>query len=198
VGIIGDPDRATEAWLILHGHGMLARGILHWFRHAERADRVLVAPEALSRFYTEISGSKRVVGASWVTREDLGHDLEDVHAYLEEAAAQFIPESARLEVHGFSQGVSIGARWTVRTRRHVDRLVGWAGIMPEDVAADDLKRALGPEPLHLVVGERDTRVPPERVEGDAARLRTAGLTVEVHRFPGGHEVDEGMLGLFGS
>jgi drug/metabolite transporter superfamily protein YnfA len=42
-GIAGDPATATEAWLVLHGYGMLARGMLHWFRSAERAGRVLIA-----------------------------------------------------------------------------------------------------------------------------------------------------------
>ena len=69
--------------------------------------------------------------------------------------------------------------------------------MPEDVAADDLKRALGHEPLHLVVGNRDSRVPPARVEADAERLGAAGVDVKLHRFDGGHWVDEGLLGKFG-
>ena len=198
VGIVGDPATAREAWLILHGYGMLARGILHWFRSAERADRVLIAPEGLSRFYTELSQGKRAVGASWVTREDLPEELEDVFAYLEHAVHEFAPPGIPLHVHGFSQGVSAGARWTVRTARPVARVVGWAGAMPEDVAADDLKRKLGPEPLHLVVGDQDTRVPPDRVQADAIRLRTSGLAVEVHRFVGGHTVDGFVLAGFSS
>ncbi len=193
VGVVGDPAKAREAWLILHGHGMLARGILHWFQSAERSDRLLVAPEALSRFYTELSGGKRAVGASWVTREDLANDLEDQFAYIARAVQEIVPEGLPLHVHGFSQGVSAGARWAVRSPRAVTRLVCWAGIMPEDVTSHDLKGKLGPEPLHLVIGDRDTRVLPERVEADAVRLRTDGLVVDVHRFSGGHNVDAGVL-----
>ena len=196
IGVVGNPATATQAWLILHGYGMLARGILHWFRGAERADRLLIAPEGLSRFYTELSDAKRAVGASWVTREDLANELEDQREYLDRAIAELVPETLALDVHGFSQGVSVGARWCTRTRRSVARLVCWAGAMPEDVAADDLKRALGREPLHLVVGNRDSRVPPARIEADAERLGAAGVDVKLHRFDGGHWVDEGMLGTF--
>ena len=196
VGVVGDAATAAEAWLILHGYGMLARGILHWFRGAERADRLLIAPEGLSRFYTELSGGKRAVGASWVTREDLANELEDQYQYLEHAANDLLPDGLPLHIHGFSQGVSVGARWCVRTQRPVARLVCWAGAMPEDVAADDLKRALGHEPLHLVVGNRDSRVPPARVEADAERLGAAGVEVKLHRFDGGHWVDEGLLATF--
>ena len=196
VGIVGDPATAAEVWLILHGYGMLARGILHWFRSAERDDRVLIAPEGLSRFYTKLGDSKRVVGASWLTKEDSRNELEDQFAYLEHALAELAPDGVPLHVHGFSQGVSVGARWCVRTNRRVARLVCWAGAMPEDVTADDLQRALVHEPLHLVVGDRDTRVPPARVEADASRLGAAGLDVKVHRFDGGHRVDEAVLEEF--
>jgi predicted esterase len=193
VGIVGDPDTATEAWLILHGYGMLAQGILHWFRHARREGRVLVAPEALSRFYTELSDAKRAVGASWVTREELANELDDHFHYIERALAEILPPSVSLHVHGFSQGVSVGARWCVRSARPVARLVGWAGTLPQEIAADDLKRRLGAEPLHLVVGDRDSRVPPEKVHADADRLSAAGLEVKLHPFAGGHWVDEGVL-----
>lgn len=197
IGVVGDPATAAQAWLILHGYGMLARGILHWFRGAERADRLLIAPEGLSRFYTELSDAKRAVGASWVTREDLANELEDQREYLDRVITELVPGAMPLHVHGFSQGVSVGARWCVGTERRVARLVCWAGAMPEDVTADGLKRALGAEPLHLVVGNRDSRVPPARIEADAERLGAAGVDVKMHRFEGGHWVDERMLAVFG-
>jgi predicted esterase len=193
IGIVGDPATAREAWLILHGYGMLARGILHWFRGAEHADRLLVAPEALSRFYTVLSGGKRSVGASWVTREELDHELEDQFAYLERVVAEYIPDSMAIHVHGFSQGVSAATRWTARTRRSVADVVGWAGIVPDDVTGERLKEKLGDRALRLIVGHEDTRVTPEQVEADAVRLRNQGLAVELRRFVGGHRVELSAL-----
>ena len=128
---MGDLSTAREAWLILHGYGMLAQGILHWFRHAEREGRVLVAPEGLSRFYVEHGGIRRV-GASWMTREDRAHEIEDMVGYLELAVTSVVGSIPRLEVHGFSQGVSAAARWLSRTSRPVARLACWAGSFPED------------------------------------------------------------------
>jgi predicted esterase len=193
VGIVGDPARATDAWLLLHGYGMLAQGILHWFEKAARPRRLLVAPEGLSRFYTSEDGGKRVVGASWATRDDLANELDDQYEYLDRVVAEIIPPALPLHVHGFSQGVSVGTRWVVRTERPISRLVCWAGAIPEEITADDLKRKLVREPLHLVVGDRDKRVLPERVEADAARLRTGGLAVQLQRFAGGHMIDGGVL-----
>lgn len=192
IGIVGDLETATEAWIILHGFGMLAQGILHWFRQAERPGRVLIAPEGLSRFYLEAKGVRRV-GASWMTREDREHELEDLLGYLDRVATGLVDPATRLELHGFSQGVAAAARWMVRGTRPVDRLVCWAGGFPEDVTPEHLLPALGGRPVHLVVGDRDSWVPPEQVLADATRLRAAGVPVVLHRFDGAHRVDDGVL-----
>ena len=195
VGIVGDLETATEAWLILHGFGMLSQGILHGFRKAERPGRVLIAPEGLSRFYLEEKGIRRV-GASWMTREDRDHELEDLLGYLDRVSIGLIDPATRLQLHGFSQGVAAAARWLVRRTRPVDRLVCWAGGFPEDVTPDLLLPALGAEPVHLVVGDRDVWVTPDQVAADAERLRRAGVPVVVHAFAGGHRIDDGVLAAF--
>lgn len=192
-GVVGDPAEASEAWLILHGYGMMARGILHWFRAAAAPHRLLVAPEAPSRFYTVMSEGKRVVGASWTTRELLAEEVDDQFAYIEQVLHEAVPPRLALHVHGFSQGVSVGTRWAMRTARPVRRLVGWAGIIPDDVTGTELRRALAPEPLRLMVGAQDARVTPTEVEANAARLRAQGLEVIVRHFHGGHRVDLGAL-----
>ncbi|HEY3933720.1 MAG TPA: hypothetical protein VGL65_03810 [Gemmatimonadales bacterium] len=196
VGVIGDPATAREVWLLLHGYGMLARGMLHWFRSAARSERMLIAPEGLSRFYTELSGGKRAVGASWTTREELDHELSDQREYLDQVVAAFVPAGAVLHLHGFSQGVSVATRWSLHAMRPVSRMVCWAGAIPDEVTGAGLRQVLGREPLELVVGDRDTRVPPERVEADASRLRHDGLDVVVHHFAGGHSIDPATLATF--
>ncbi len=190
VALLGDAERATEAWLVLHGYGMTARGILHWFRDALRPGRLLVAPEGLSRFYREARGL-RTVGASWMTREDRDHEIVDQHAYLDAVAARWLDGRDRIEVHGFSQGVATGCRW-VTTRHPVDRLVAWGSPTPPDL---EPSRYLGrtAEPLVQVIGSEDRYFPPATVEADAARLAEGGVAVEVRRFEGGHGVDRGIL-----
>jgi predicted esterase len=192
IGIVGDLANASEAWLILHGYGMLAQGILHWFRHAERPGRVLVAPEGLSRFYQERKGL-RTVGASWMTREDREHELEDQQGYLDLVAADLLGGIPRLEVHGFSQGVATAARWTVRRTHPVARLVCWGGTLPEELDPAALGAAVAPEPIHFAVGDRDALVPPQRVVADVEKVRAAGVPVTLHEFSGGHRIDNGVL-----
>lgn len=192
VGLVGDPASATSIWLILHGYGMLAQGILHWFRGAAASHRLLVAPEGLSRFYLEQPGVRRV-GASWMTREDREHELDDLLAYLDQVADRFLPPAVPLQIHGFSQGVGVGARWLVHRRCPAERLVCWGAPIPPDVPPESLRALLPPEGLHLVTGSEDVRVPSVEIERDVERLTAAGLAPRLHRFTGGHRVDPAIL-----
>jgi predicted esterase len=192
VALLGDPATATEAWLILHGYGMTARGILHWFRGAARPARLLVAPEGLSRFYQERRGL-RTVGASWMTRDDREHEIDDQLGYLDAVAGRWLAGRARVEVHGFSQGVSTACRWVAHTGTPVDGLVLWAGTVPPELDLTRLGASARRGPVRLVVGDQDALVRPAAVQADAQRLRDAGVPVELLRFPGGHTVDEELL-----
>lgn len=194
VGIQGDVETASEAWLILHGYGMLAQGILHWFRSAQRPGRLLVAPEGLSRFYVEEKGVRRV-GASWLTREDRENDLADQQAYLDQVVADVVGSIPLLQVHGFSQGVAAAARWVVRGVRPVARLACWGGTTPHEVAPVELQGALSGATVRFVVGDRDAWVAPAAIEADALRLRDGGCPAVVHHFAGGHRVDNSVLEL---
>ncbi len=192
IGIVGDLESANEAWLILHGYGMLAQGILHWFRAAARPGRVLVAPEALSRFYVEFQGTRRV-GASWMTREAREDDLADLLPYLTQVVTPLRAACPRLEVHGFSQGVAAGARLLVHAPLDVDRLVCWGGTVPLDVDPVKLVSRVAGGTIDYVVGARDTRTPRDTVLADADRMRARGAPVRVHEFDGGHRIDDGVL-----
>lgn len=192
VGWIGNPETATEAWLVLHGYGMTARGILHWFKAAAAPHRVLVAPEGLSRFYQERRGI-RTVGASWMTSDDRENEISDQRTYLDTVADSWLAGRERIELHGFSQGVSTGCRWLASGTRAVDRLVCWAGVIPPDLELASLGPRSGPGPLHLVVGARDSLVTPVQVEADRDRLEAAGIATKLHHHEGGHGIDAAVL-----
>ncbi len=192
VGWIGDPETATEAWLVLHGYGMTARGILHWFRDAAAPHRVLVAPEGLSRFYQERHGI-RTVGASWMTSDDRENEILDQRTYLNAVADAWLAGRNRIELHGFSQGVSTACRWLVAGNRAVDRLVGWAGVIPPDLELEPLGARSGSGPIQLVVGARDSLVSPAQVAADRDRLEAAGIAAQLHQHDGGHGIDPAVL-----
>lgn len=179
-------EAAREAWVLLHGYGRLAARFLGFFRPLASPERLLVAPEALSRFY--LDGGSGKVGASWMTREDREADIADNLAYLEQMRRDLVP-AVPLTVLGFSQGVATATRWAASTTPRPTRLIAWGSLLPDDVPP---ARLAGTQ-VTFVVGERDDWAPPDRVEAQAVALRSAGLTVEVLRFAGGHELDAGVV-----
>lgn len=192
VGLLGDVTTAHHAWLLLHGYGMLAQGFLHWFRAARHADRLLVAPEALSRFYQE-RPTGRVVGATWMTREDREHEITDQGSYLDSVYATWLASLPRWEIHAFSQGVATAFRWVARGGPMPGRLVCWGGHSPPDLDIDAFVRTFGSRPVLFVIGTRDKYVDHQAVVADSERLREAGALVEVRTFDGGHRIDDAVL-----
>jgi len=179
-------EAATEAWMLLHGYGQLASRFLRAFESLATPERLLVAPEGLSRFYLEAGSGK--VGASWMTKEDRTSEIADYLAYLERVRQELIP-AVPLTVLGFSQGVATAARFALAATPAPAHLVCWGGLVPEEVAPAQL-RAIR---LTLVVGEREEWAPVAAVEAQAAVFRAAGVSVAVVRFPGGHEISREVV-----
>jgi predicted esterase len=192
---LGEPRRAV--WIVAHGYGELAGEFAARFAPVDDGTRLIVAPEGLSRFYHE-SPSVRArtgpgtVGATWMTREDRDSEIADQIAYLDAVYgvvfARAAREAVRLTVLGFSQGVATVTRWLTRSDVRVDRLVCWAGVIPDDVLVGI--RGL---PITIVRGTRDIYAPPERVAEVEAQLAAAKVSYRQIDFEGGHRLDDGVL-----
>jgi len=194
----GEIESAEEVWFVLHGYSMLASVFLKWFEPAARPGRLLVAPEALSRAYFEEGGGRRV-GASWMTKEDREVEIEDYVRYLGLLADQVlaaVPGSPRVQIHGFSQGTATACRWVSFGHIRTERLVLWSGGVPPDLPLDRYGAVLTRSGLTLAIGTRDKYITTADIDREQARLATAGLTPPVHRFEGGHRVDNTMLRTF--
>ncbi len=156
--------------------------------------RCIVAPEGLSRFYLDAEHTR--VGATWMTREDRLHEIDDHVAYLDalcdELRRSAIP-GARIGALGFSQGVATLMRWAVLGRTVLDEVVAWGGNLPPDLDPSRVRARLSNATVHLVHGEADALVGPEVVERDAATLRACGLGVELVLHAGGHALDRTTL-----
>lgn len=196
---LGDPaSDPEEVWLVLHGYGQLARRFLGRFGCLASERRLIVAPEALSRFYIRSEegrhGPDAVVGATWMTSEDREAEIRDYVAYLDGLASAVMRGNPRVTVLGFSQGVATAWRWiTYGSPGRLERLVSWAGVFPPDLDVERAASALRSTDVSLVSGEKDTTVRPEVAEEAAARLDAAGIAFAVLRHPGGHDIDEATL-----
>lgn len=198
---LGDIGPATrDVWIVCHGYGQLAAEFLAEFTSVAADDRVIVAPEALSRFYpgdpTGRQGRDARVGASWMTREDRLSEIGDYVTYLDGLAEEMMagaPETVRFRALGFSQGASTVCRWIAQGRRKPHELIVWAGEMTFDLDDAALGDRLRGVTVRLVGGLRDRLVPAAFLDRQHDRLRRAGVEVEVHRFDGSHRLDRQVL-----
>lgn len=195
---------AAELWLGLHGYAQLAARFVRWLSPLEDGRTLVAAPEALSRFYLETGLDGRhgkMIGATWLTREDREADLRDHIAYLDQLAEHLLAmhqERPRFVVLGFSQGAALAARWVLQGRVVPDQLVYWGTPLPSDVSPSRLAERLGGRPVHLVGGDHDPYAPPGSLEATGQALGHAGADAQVVRFPGGHQLHgPTLLGLAG-
>lgn len=191
---------AKEVWFLCHGYGQRAASFLESFSALDDGSRLLVAPEALSRFYLESGSSGRhgdQVGASWMTREDRDHEIDDHVRYLEALRGHILAPIGRADVPvrllGFSQGVATAARWVARTLWRPAELILWGGLLPSELVSGGQEEMLPVVPLVLVTGERDEAVDQVRLKAQAAQLRERGFRCEEVSFAGGHRLDSGIL-----
>lgn len=194
---LGEPD-ATDVWVVIHGYKQLARRFLRRFEPIQAPGRLVVAPEALSRFYASAEpgrhGPASVVGASWMTREDRSAEIRDYVAYLDRLAEAVVPKGARLTVLGFSQGTATAARWATLGSVTLARLVLWAGYVPHDW---DLARAaavFSKAELVLVRGEEDPGLTEELAAAERRSLEAGRIPHRVVSYAGGHDIDSVTLG----
>lgn len=197
---LGEPGPAArELWIACHGYGQLSAEFVARLTAIASPERLVAAPEGLSRFYLERarggSHSGSPVGASWMTREDRRAEIADQVTYIDtlvETLRARAPHVARLSALGFSQGVATICRWLVHSRCRVDRLICWGAPLPEDVQTGSLAALRGVR-ISMVSGSRDEFLTGERRAEGVAALRSLGLDVDEATFDGGHRLDDATL-----
>lgn len=195
------PGPRRELWYAVHGYGQLAARFLRHLEPIDDGTRLIVAPEALSRFYLEHPGragsAATRVGATWMTREDREAEIADHVAYLDALHDRVLATlpGARPSVHllGFSQGVATITRWLARGRIRADRLVLWSGRMPADILPLGADHPMRRVAIDVVTGDGDEFATAEVLEEQRELFASAGLQPRMHRHPGGHRLDGATL-----
>ena len=191
-----------ELWLVCHGYGQLAGRFLRQFTPLDDGSRLIVAPEALSRFYLDPIPQRRNdpsprMGASWMTREDRDAEIADYVEYLERLSTEvrhpLAGAAPRIVVLGFSQGTATVSRWLATSDLRVDQLVLWGGAIPPELDLAAWSARLRGAAITLVAGEQDDYATPAAVTAEAERLSAAGVAFTLQRFAGGHTVDASAL-----
>ena len=199
----GSGQAVREVWLACHGYGQLAE---RWSRHFQplaRPDRLVLVPEALSRFYLDRNYQR--VGASWMTREAREAEIADQIHYLDRVVRESCeregadPRTVRLVAFGFSQGTATVCRWLERsplaasreTRAH--RLILWGGRLPTDLDLANEKPWMERADVVLVAGDRDPIATPGRVIQQEKLLGEAGIGHRTVSYPGEHRLNARVL-----
>jgi len=190
--LLGQPGpEVSEVWLVCHGYGQLARRFLEDFEGVNDGSRLIVAPEGLSRFYIDRT-QQRVMGASWMTREDRLHEIEDYLGYLEllhDEVQQTLGRRVPVTALGFSQGVATATRWAAHTRAPVRRLVVWGGTLQPELDLSVFAKLR----VTVVCGEQDELITSKVRDTEAGLWRKVGIDPEVKIFAGHHEVRPEVL-----
>ncbi|HJR68015.1 MAG TPA: hypothetical protein VJ802_16415 [Gemmatimonadaceae bacterium] len=193
---------ASDIWVVCHGFAQLARAFIEEFRVVSGPGRLIVAPEALNRYYLNREGGRAGasarVGATWMTREDRLAEIDDYVAYLDDLHREIAGEpripSVRVTALGFSQGTATVARWLVHGSARIDRLVLWAGLLPPEIdPAGEARERLVSTDLVLVRGARDDMLDAQQLNAQRESLAKAGARVTVLEFDGGHRMDRDTL-----
>jgi predicted esterase len=164
--------------------------------------RLIVAPEALSRFYLDPIPQRRQdpsprIGATWMTREDRDAEIADYVAYLEKLATEIrhplSGAAPRIVVLGFSQGTATVSRWLAASAMRVDQLVLWGGSIPPELELGAWAERLHGAAITLVAGSGDEYATPAAIAAEAERLSASGVAFSIQRFDGGHEIEPAAL-----
>ncbi len=193
---IGAMSEQTEnVWFVVHGYGQLAEFFIKKFKILDDGKTVIIAPEALSKFYLkEFSGR---VGATWMTKYERDSEIADYINYLNhlyETVLQGIDiNKLKINILGFSQGTATVARWCMNETIKYDRLILWAGYFGngiEDVI--DVTKLTDKEVI-LCYGKQDeflVKIDTLLYEKDIQKVIPH---IEIHTFEGGHSIDEELL-----
>ncbi|PKV66375.1 alpha/beta hydrolase [Pontibacter ramchanderi] len=187
-------EHTRDVWVVCHGYGQLARYFLRHFAVLDDGATLVVAPEALSRFY--LDGFSGRVGATWMTREDRLSEIEDQAAYLnlllQEVLLQ-VPADVRVHVLGFSQGGATVCRWLSTNQVPCRHLVLWAASFPEDIEFETGKTAFAGKAVDVVYGTQDEFITPDKLQHQQQIMNRLGILPQIHTFEGGHTITPDLL-----
>ena len=199
---IGEPGADTrDVWFVCHGHGQLAGDFIREFEPIADPSRVIVAPEALSRYYVSsepgFHSKEAKVGATWMTREDRENEINDYVGYLDalydEILSPLRREDVSVTVLGFSQGGATANRWVTRGHVRVNRLIMWGSLLASDADLNQAATFFRDVKLTIVYGKRDQFADEGMIAGYEKLLGDNQIPFELVTFEGGHRMDRDTL-----
>ena len=191
---IGELSSMTKnIWIVLHGYGMLPEYFIKKFECIANKETVIVAPEALNKFYLKDNYSR--VGSSWMTKVDRHDDIQDNINFLNSIYASLKLDQLdfKLNVLGFSQGGPTATRWVINNKFKLNSLMLWGCDLPNDCLNEDNRSRWSDFRLKYVIGKNDEYIDDEKIIREKEKLTNYGLVYDFHLFEGGHNIESSTL-----
>jgi predicted esterase len=186
-------DNTKEVWFVIHGYAQLAKDILQKFEGIENDDIFFIAPEGLNKFYSR--GFAGNPAASWMTSEDRLNEIKDYCNYLNQLFHSFELDKnsiVKVNVLGFSQGVTTASRWIESNNFLFQHFVLYAGDVAKEFQ-DTLPTRLANITSTIVRGKNDSLIIEDRIKTLINLYQNTPH--EYIEFEGGHEVTTEMVEL---
>ncbi len=190
------PEKDSEikdVWLCAHGYGYLGVDFCAMLEPLQAPHRLIVVPEALSRYYLKGTGGK--TGANWMTSDDREIDIQDIHDYLNALlASDIVPKGAKLHLFGFSQGVTTLLRWWLshaEVKPH--SVTTWAGGFPHEYAIKMIAEYKNSVPMSIVYGLQDPYLNDHYIQQAELLKSSRGENCSITTFEGKHELEAATL-----
>lgn len=193
--VFGELTAQVECfWFVLHGSRMLCEQMLYKFKDFDPKKHLVVAPEALHRFYAKDFGGPVV--ASWMTKHHRLDDINDNGEYLSNLYGQYVnqlPKGCKKVILGFSQGGTILYRWLHKHKEAVDFIIPYAAWIPEDIDLKQSQTQLNTINTYFTYGEEDQFLTTERIKKIKQLTDEQGLKITYLPYSGDHRMDRNQL-----
>jgi len=186
-------EKTKYIWVVFHGMGYLSKYFINYFSELNADENYIIAPQAPSKYYQ--GKDFKHVGASWLTRENTQMETQNILNYIDEVySKERVGKTTNLIVLGYSQGVSIAARWVASRKIQCNKLILHSGGIPNELEPADFEFLSTQTEVIYLYGNKDqyiteARETEEKLKG--SKLFQNRLKIEV--FNGTHEVNREVL-----
>ena len=176
-----------NVWLVCHGLGYLSKYFIKYFKALNPEQNYIIAPQAQSKYY--LKSNFKHVGACWLTKEKTINETENVLNYIDAVLKnENVTPATNLIVLGFSQGVSIAARYVTSRQLQCKKLILHSGTVPKELTSSHFNFYKGE--THLVYGNNDDYLTPERLKTALNHAKSIFKNqLNIIAFNGVHEID---------
>jgi len=191
---LGDISNAETIWFVLHGYGYLAKYFIKKFEPVLKDSIAIIAPEGLSKFYSNGVGYDGRVGASWMTKESREDEITDYINYLNQLYSVILEQSEntnrKVNVVGFSQGGATASRWVANGAVDCNNIILWSSAFPEDL---ELKNIPKNASTFVLFGDDDQFINEQQIADYEGFLNATEFECTLIKFEGKHDIPKDVL-----